>query len=302
MKRRWATILGLLLASGLAGAAWAASSATQAADDLINRLLKVDSAAPAAKPPAARPAPAKPVPGQLPVVMGVRIGEHADRTRFVVEISDPMTMRTFTLRNPNRVVVDMPAVQWHLDGAPRPSGNGSVHAYRYGQFRSGNSRFVIDLNAPGGGDRPARDPAQRRLWLPRRDRSSAHHAGQVRQDRRLARRPEGPRSRRRTARLAAAGALGRAYAGGETRRGDRSRPWRHRFGNQRRQRPDGEGPRAGRGVAAGARACPPRQLHRPSHARFRHLHSADRAHAHRAVLARRPVHLAARRFEPRCRM
>ena len=83
-----------------------------------------------------------------PIIMGVRIGEHQDRTRFVVEVSDPVAMRTFTLSNPNRVVIDMPVVQWHLDTAPRPTGNGIVHSYRYGLFRSGNSRFVIDLNAP----------------------------------------------------------------------------------------------------------------------------------------------------------
>lgn len=83
-----------------------------------------------------------------PIVMGARIGEHPDRTRFVVELSDPVDMRTFTLNNPDRVVIDMPAVQWHLDGPPRPSGNGAVKSYRYGLFRPGNSRFVIDLNQP----------------------------------------------------------------------------------------------------------------------------------------------------------
>ncbi len=83
-----------------------------------------------------------------PIVMGARIGEHRDRTRFVVELSDPVDMRTFTLSNPDRVVIDMPAVQWHLDGPPRPSGNGAVKSYRYGLFRPGNSRFVIDLNQP----------------------------------------------------------------------------------------------------------------------------------------------------------
>ncbi len=42
----------------------------------------------------------------------------------------------------------MPAVQWHLDGPPRPTGHGSIRSYRYGLFRPGNSRFVIDLNQP----------------------------------------------------------------------------------------------------------------------------------------------------------
>jgi N-acetylmuramoyl-L-alanine amidase len=83
-----------------------------------------------------------------PIIMGVRIGEHQDRTRFVVETSDPVAMRAFTLSNPNRVVIDMPVVQWHLEAPARPAGNGIVRSYRYGLFRSGNSRFVIDLNAP----------------------------------------------------------------------------------------------------------------------------------------------------------
>ena len=109
----------------------------QSVDDVISNVLK-----PAGrnKPPASHAAE--------PVIMSVRIGEHQDRTRFVVEMSDPVAMRTFTLSNPNRVVIDMPVVQWHLDAPPRPVGNGMVRSYRYGLFRSGNSRFVIDLNAP----------------------------------------------------------------------------------------------------------------------------------------------------------
>ncbi len=80
--------------------------------------------------------------------MGARIGEHPDRTRFVVELSDPVDIRTFTLSSPNRVVIDLPAVQWRLEGPPRPSGHGAVKSYRYGLFRPGNSRFVIDLEKP----------------------------------------------------------------------------------------------------------------------------------------------------------
>lgn len=82
------------------------------------------------------------------LVMGARIGVHDDRTRFVVEISDPVAMRTFTLNNPNRVVIDMPSVKWHLEGPPRPTAVGAVRSYRYGAFRPGTSRFVIDLNQP----------------------------------------------------------------------------------------------------------------------------------------------------------
>jgi N-acetylmuramoyl-L-alanine amidase len=129
-------------------------------DDPIARVLRHDQTAP--PPGASLPvAPAKPLPatgagpspggnagGSLPIVLSARIGEHEDRTRFVIELSDPVNLRTFTLTNPDRVVVDMPEVSWRLGAPPRPSGFGSVKSYRYGVFRKGNSRMVIDLSRP----------------------------------------------------------------------------------------------------------------------------------------------------------
>jgi len=84
----------------------------------------------------------------LPVVLSARIGEHEDRTRFVVEMSDPLKFTVFTLASPDRVVIDMPEVLWRIAGADRPTGLGAVKSYRYGLFRPGDSRFVIDLNSP----------------------------------------------------------------------------------------------------------------------------------------------------------
>jgi N-acetylmuramoyl-L-alanine amidase len=81
-------------------------------------------------------------------VLSARIGEHSDRTRFVIELSDPVRMRVFTLADPNRVVIDLPEVLWRLQDAARPTGKNAVKSYRYGPFRPGNSRFVIDLNSP----------------------------------------------------------------------------------------------------------------------------------------------------------
>ena len=81
-------------------------------------------------------------------MIGARIGEHEDRTRFVVEMSDPVKLRIFTLVNPNRVVIDLPEVLWRLAAADKPTGAGMVKSYRYGLFRPGDSRFVIDLNGP----------------------------------------------------------------------------------------------------------------------------------------------------------
>jgi len=133
-----------------------------AADDAISRLMHNQGSSaedgPAKNLPAAPP---KPIPqgvagptigtkpqGPLPIVMSARIGEHEDRTRLVIELSDPVNLRAFALASPDRVVIDMPEVSWRLGAPPRPSGMGPVKSYRYGQFRAGNSRMVIDLNSP----------------------------------------------------------------------------------------------------------------------------------------------------------
>jgi N-acetylmuramoyl-L-alanine amidase len=127
------------------------------ADDAISRLLRTqddaDKNLPVAPPkpvpePVAGPTVGSKPQGPLPIVMSARIGEHQDRTRLVIELSDPVNLRAFALANPDRVVIDMPEVSWRLGAPPRPSGFGPVKSYRYGQFRAGNSRMVIDLNSP----------------------------------------------------------------------------------------------------------------------------------------------------------
>jgi N-acetylmuramoyl-L-alanine amidase len=42
----------------------------------------------------------------------------------------------------------MPEVLWHLNGPQKPTGNGAIHSYRYGLYRPGNARIVVDLNMP----------------------------------------------------------------------------------------------------------------------------------------------------------
>lgn len=151
-------VSGRVLAALLAAAAvLGASGFAAGADDAISRLMRTQEE-PAKNLPVA---PSKPLPkagagpsvgtvpqGPLPIVMSARIGEHQDRTRLVIELSDPVNLRAFSLANPDRVVIDMPEVSWRLGAPPRPSGFGSVKSYRYGQFRVGNSRMVIDLNQP----------------------------------------------------------------------------------------------------------------------------------------------------------
>lgn len=149
MRRVEAIFAGLLL--------WSAATATSAqplATPQPNPLRAAAEASAPLAPAAGQPAGGITIPalkepgGAKPVVLGARIGEHADRTRFVVEFSDPVKFHIFTLSSPDRLVIDMPEVLWRLQGPPTPSGTGAVRSYRYGLFRPGDSRFVIDLNRP----------------------------------------------------------------------------------------------------------------------------------------------------------
>lgn len=150
-----------VIAFGLAAGLVVGVAAAQAprGDDAIGKLLNRDQGSlpaarsgPAGPRPAAAPGPTS-IPnvgsrpsGPAPVVMSARIGENGDRTRLVLELSDPINIRAFSLANPNRIILDLPEVAWRMGSPPAPSG--LIKSYRYGMFRTGNSRMVIDLNRP----------------------------------------------------------------------------------------------------------------------------------------------------------
>jgi N-acetylmuramoyl-L-alanine amidase len=84
------------------------------------------------------------------MVSKVRIGEHPDKTRFVMELSEAPRYRVFTLPDPFRVVIDLPELRWtpgQDNGSARAKG-GLITAMRFGLFAPGTSRVVLDLSAP----------------------------------------------------------------------------------------------------------------------------------------------------------
>ena len=83
-----------------------------------------------------------------PAVVGIRIGVHPDATRVVLDLTGALRYTVFTLPAPFRVVIDLPEVEWRLSGAAAPAGRGLVERLRYGLFRPGVSRLVLDVGAP----------------------------------------------------------------------------------------------------------------------------------------------------------
>jgi N-acetylmuramoyl-L-alanine amidase len=79
---------------------------------------------------------------------GVRIGVHGQETRFVVDLSGPVRHRIFAIANPNRIVIDLPRLDWrtHQEGPRRR--NAVIKTYRFGAFTAGANRIVIELRQP----------------------------------------------------------------------------------------------------------------------------------------------------------
>ena len=81
-------------------------------------------------------------------IASIRLGNHEDYTRFVLDMSRDVKPRVFILADPYRVVIDLPEADWNTDRNAGQDGKGLVRGYRYGLFRPGNSRIVLDMNGP----------------------------------------------------------------------------------------------------------------------------------------------------------
>lgn len=86
--------------------------------------------------------------GLMPLVKSVRIGQHPDYTRFVMEVSEEVGFNITTLADPYRVVVDFPEMGWQLPKGFNPRMYGALSGFRYGLFRTGTSRIVLDAKSP----------------------------------------------------------------------------------------------------------------------------------------------------------
>ncbi|MCC6890805.1 MAG: N-acetylmuramoyl-L-alanine amidase [Hyphomicrobiales bacterium] len=89
----------------------------------------------------------------FPVASAVRVGGDDAQTRLVVDLSDKIDIRAFTLANPYRVVIDMPQVAFQFPARTGETGRGLIKAFRYGLVMQGGSRLVIDLAKPARIDR-----------------------------------------------------------------------------------------------------------------------------------------------------
>ncbi|WP_321391307.1 N-acetylmuramoyl-L-alanine amidase [Emcibacter sp.] len=126
-----------------------------------------------------------------------RIGVDKHRTRFVLELSDKVEFSIFTLADPNRIVIDIAEVDWKI-GPGGAEGDGFIERYRYGLFKPGTSRIVLDLKYPVKVDKsfflPPKKNYPYRFVLDLKKTSQTDFAGNIRKPRKmtLASRPPEP--------------------------------------------------------------------------------------------------------------
>jgi len=86
--------------------------------------------------------------GPRSIVTDIRVGLHQQVTRFVMDIFGASSADIFTLENPYRIVIDLPQVGWRLPPRPLPAEKGLFKKVRYGLFKPGTTRVVIETTGP----------------------------------------------------------------------------------------------------------------------------------------------------------
>lgn len=81
-------------------------------------------------------------------VEDIRIGADGKTTRLVVELNDRVEPHVFGLPDPYRLVIDLPEAGFSLTEDRMGDGVGIITNIRYGLFRPGMSRIVLDLGFP----------------------------------------------------------------------------------------------------------------------------------------------------------
>ncbi len=87
-----------------------------------------------------------------PVAVGAQLTQDASSAQIVFDLSGPVSARAYALASPDRLVVDLPEVNFQLDpSVGRETAARAaplVKAFRFGLLAPGKSRIVIDLARP----------------------------------------------------------------------------------------------------------------------------------------------------------
>lgn len=96
----------------------------------------------------AQPEPAAQSEPAAATVAAISLSGDARRTELRIGLSHGVRAEIFTLADPYRVVIDLPAVDFDLAEGVGRTGRGLVKAFRYGLFSERKGRIVLDASGP----------------------------------------------------------------------------------------------------------------------------------------------------------
>jgi N-acetylmuramoyl-L-alanine amidase len=82
------------------------------------------------------------------VAIAADITNDERKTQLRVTLSRPVTARAFLMERPDRVIIDLPDVNFQLPPETGRKRSGLISSFRYGVFAPGRSRMVLDLAQP----------------------------------------------------------------------------------------------------------------------------------------------------------
>ncbi|MBE7199979.1 MAG: N-acetylmuramoyl-L-alanine amidase [Parafilimonas terrae] len=82
------------------------------------------------------------------VAIAAELSSQGPQSKLVLTLSKAVEARAFVMERPDRVVIDLPEVNFQLDAETGRRRDGVVQSFRYGLFAPGRSRIVVDLAAP----------------------------------------------------------------------------------------------------------------------------------------------------------
>ncbi len=86
--------------------------------------------------------------GSPAIAAAVAVDSDGAKTRFKVTLSKAVTAQVSLMERPDRVIIDLPEVAFHLPQEAGRSREGLIASYRYGLFAPGRSRVVMELTQP----------------------------------------------------------------------------------------------------------------------------------------------------------
>ncbi len=83
-----------------------------------------------------------------PALLEAQVEGHADGSRVLFDVNAPVGFDIIALTDPYRIVLELDELQWRPERRELAFGDAIVSRVRYGLFRPGTSRIVIDCERP----------------------------------------------------------------------------------------------------------------------------------------------------------